>query len=694
MGSLPPNVSATLNDDQGNKRLTLTIASVVVGSDTTIRWVGNSVGDWDIDNLANQIWRVIGTGQITNYTEGAAVLFDDTATGTTNINLTTTVNPSTVTVNNTNKTYTFGGVGAISGATGLTKSGPGTLIITNANSYAGPTLIQSGTVIIAGETGAIASPAVTNSGALVIDRTAASNSLPSTMMFSGQIAGSGGLTFLGIDSTNSILELEIGTAEGNPYSGGTAISNGFVRLNANPASDATRSAAKSTGLGSGSVTFLGNSVLELEDFGIGNSTGQAGNFAPALVVPSGQIGTLRTGGRMTVSSGLTGAGTFNLVVSYVRCVISGDFSAFTGQLNVSPSPNATGNQYQIGNATGLPSAKVHLASGVTMGGNSPIANNSAVPIGELSAEAGAFINTVGESARTVNFTVGGLNTSSAFAGNIGGPHSLTKVGTGTLTLSGTNDFTGSTTISNGVMALTGESGISNSAAIRIASPGILDVSGRTDGTFWLGTDVINQSLNGNGTIQGALTVGSLGSLAPGFGIGTLTVSGSAALGGATTMELDRGVAPGSDRIVAPSIAAGGALVVTNIGAALQVGDTFQLFSSAISGTFASVSLPTNDVVNQVSYTWNNKLAVDGTIVVLTATSAVNQTPTNILFSTSAGSIDLQWPADHIGWTLQTNSVGLANTNAWFPYPGSAQTNRVILSIDPGRTNVFYLLVYP
>src|SRR5262249_9100161 len=119
LNSLPSNVSATLNDDTINKRVTLTITSVIVGVDLTFRWIGDPAGVWDVDNLGNQIWKVVGTGQVTNYTEGAAVLFDDLVTGTTNINLTAFVNPSTVTVNNTNKTYTFGGVGAIMGNTGL-----------------------------------------------------------------------------------------------------------------------------------------------------------------------------------------------------------------------------------------------------------------------------------------------------------------------------------------------------------------------------------------------------------------------------------------------------------------------------------------------------------------------------------------------------------------------------------------------
>jgi autotransporter-associated beta strand protein len=327
-----------------------------------------------------------------------------------------------------------------------------------------------------------------------------------------------------------------------------------------------------------------------------------------------------------------------------------------------------------------------------MGGQSPVVNNSVVPIGELSGEAGSAIGNVGGTPRSIVLGVGGLNTSSTFAGNYGGSHALLKEGTGTLTLSGTNTFTGSTTVSNGVLTLIGDAELTNSSSLQIAAPGMLDVSGRLDGALNVGG--IAQSVAGNGTIRGRLVVGSLGTLTPGFGVGTLTVTNTVTLGGAATMELNRSVAPNSDRIVSPAITAGGTLTVTNIGSGLQPGDTFQLFSTAVSGSFAAVNLPATDTVNQLAYTWNNKLAVDGTIVVLTATPTVNTTPTNITFTATGNTLDLQWPADHKGWTLQTNSAGVAVANAWFAYPGSAETNRVIITIDPTKANVFYRLVYP
>jgi fibronectin-binding autotransporter adhesin len=698
-GTLPVDVTGTVNDDTANNRVTLTITSVSF-VDPTLRYVGDSAGIWDSDNLANQIWQVVGTGQTTNFYFGASALLNDAATGTTAIDINTFVYPETVTVSNVAKTYTFGGMGTISGLATLTKQGSGTLVITNANDYTGVTSIESGTVLVSGETGSIGSGGVTNNSALIFDRTSATNFLPNTAILSGQFTGAGNITILGVDSTNSIVQVDVGVPEGNPYSGGTTISNALVRLNANPVNDATRSAAKSTGMGTGAITFLGDAVLELEDWGVGNNSAQFGNFAAPLHVSAGQAGTLRAAGRMTVSSTLTGEGTFNLGVSFVRCVISGDFSAFTGQLNVFPA--AAGNQYQIANAAGLPFARLHLGGGVTMGGNAPLPNNSIVSIGELSGEEGTFIATVGETPRAAIFSVGGLNTSSTFAGSIQA-HSLTKMGTGTLTLSGVNNtYTGATTINNGVLALVenslgGNTEIANTASLTIAAPGILDVSGQTDGTFALGAGGAAQTLRGDGAIHGSLNVGALGTVTPGFSIGTLTVTNQVTLGGTAVFELDRSLFPNSDRLAAPTIIAGGTLTVTNIGPALQADDSFQLFSTPVSGSFATLNLPPTDPVNNMTYTWENRLAVDGTIRVLTATPAVNTTPSDITLAVSGGVMELQWPADRTGWTLQTNAVSVANAAAWFEFPagsGSRDTNRVFITIDPNQPQVFYRLVYP
>jgi len=112
---------------------------------TTLTWNGNVDGNW---NTSTYNWLAGATS--TNFTDGSAVQFDDNATGTTTINLAATVSPkSTVAVNST-KNYTFGGTGKITGPSGLTKAGSGTLTFTGAvaNDYTGPNLIGGGKVVV------------------------------------------------------------------------------------------------------------------------------------------------------------------------------------------------------------------------------------------------------------------------------------------------------------------------------------------------------------------------------------------------------------------------------------------------------------------------------------------------------------------------------------------------------------------
>lgn len=80
-------------------------------------------------------------------------------------------------------------------------------------------------------------------------------------------------------------------------------------------------------------------------------------------------------------------------------------------------------------------------------------------------------------------------------------------------------------------------------------------------------------------------------------------------------------------------------------------------------------------------------------VALTITNGVSLNPTNILFSLSGGQLTLSWPADHIGWQLQSNPVGLTATGSWLTVLGSTATNQMTFTPDRTRTNVFYRMLH-
>jgi autotransporter-associated beta strand protein len=84
-------------------------------------------------------------------------------------------------------------------------------------------------------------------------------------------------------------------------------------------------------------------------------------------------------------------------------------------------------------------------------------------------------------------SIGGNNLSTTFTGTIQDEGSIAKVGTGTLTLSGSNSYTGGTTVSAGTLVLTNTSG---------------------SGTGTGAVSVTSGTLGGSGIISGAVTVGT------------------------------------------------------------------------------------------------------------------------------------------------------------------------------------------
>ena len=81
---------------------------------------------------------------------------------------------------------------------------------------------------------------------------------------------------------------------------------------------------------------------------------------------------------------------------------------------------------------------------------------------------------------------------------------------------------------------------------------------------------------------------------------------------------------------------------------------------------------------------------------LVVTSATSNTPTNITTSVSGHTLTLSWPADHLGWRLQsqTNSLTTGLTTNWFTWPNSTNVTSVPVAMDPTAPTVFFRLVYP
>ena len=407
-----------------------------------------------------------------------------------------------------------------------------------------------------------------------------------TFSGTGSIAGTNALTKSGGGT------LTITTT--NTFSGGTILSNGIVALSG-PAAGGTT--ANNFALGSGAVTFNGG-TLQLYGYNLADNSSGFGSLVNDLVIASGQTGTILSGPRYTLGSKVTGGGTLNLAVDYVRDDIAGNWTNFTGVLNVrnlaGTPPSSTSDDFRVATTSGFPNARLALGTNVFM--YSRATAGAVIPIGEFSATTNVSVSAGGGSSagvqNAVTWRVGGLNTDATNAAIFAGTTALIKEGTGTWTLTGNSTYSGATTVSNGTLLVNGS------------------VSGTTI-TVWGGT------LGGSGGIGSPVNIRSGATLAPGASIGTLTVNNTVTLfaGSRTLMEIKKFPTTNDVLKTTGLLTFAGDLIVTNLsGGGLAANDTFKIFDAASSsGSFSTVTLP----ALTGALAWNtNNLYTSGTISVV------------------------------------------------------------------------------
>ncbi len=174
--------------------------------------------------------------------------------------------------------------------------------------------------------------------------------------------------------------------------------------------------------------------------------------------------------------------------------------------------------------------------------------------------------------RNLNTTVSGTITDNPVPTNpVYSGGRLTKVGSGTLTLAGTNSYSGLTTVNDGTLNITG------------SIPGGVVVN--NGGT-----------LGGSGIVSSNVTLNSGALLSPGASNGILTVGSLSMVSGSSLLMEIAGINPGFgyDRIHSSgALAFGGTLLVLlTEGFSPSVGQSFDLFNwGSITGTFSSLNLP-------------------------------------------------------------------------------------------------------
>lgn len=428
-------------------------------------------------------------------------------------------------------TSTFAGVA--SGTGSLTKTGAGTQILTNsANTYTGGTTVNSGELqafvsTTAGAKSTFGTGAVTvNSSTLRLKTGSTANvqtwandiNLNSATLIGedGTQTINGTVTLTGTNTLNSVWGgknlvlaglVKDGASAGslnitgnttvlsaaNTYTGGTTFTSGILQL------------GNASALGTGTLTITGAGQDKVSTVPLAGAVIIANAIALNNAGDSGFQMRGGTGNSVNLSGNITGT-TARL---FLNNSVSGDGAAiFT--LSGNNSFTATTSVYvnrgslRIGSATALGDS-TNLLHYDSNAGTLSFAGSYSIPNNINFTWAAQNLDTEGN-----NVTLSGI---------IGGTQNLTKIGTGTLTFTNTNSYTGTTTVNAGTLLVNGSITTSSLTTVK---------SGAT--------------LGGSGTV-GALTVEAGGNVNPGNSPGTLN-TGNFSLSGALNAEIN-GVTAGT-----------------------------------------------------------------------------------------------------------------------------------------------------
>jgi autotransporter-associated beta strand protein len=436
---------------------------------------------------------------------------------------------------------------AVAGAGGLNMNGQGTLFLTGAKTYAGGTLVSSGTLEIDDAT-------AINAGAFGLGNDARLRMMANGLILSPTSFSLNGVGIIDTNGFNASIGAPIadGVSTGalikdgtgaltlnavSTYSGGTEVRAGLLAMGVNNALNPTTSLAVDSGA---SVNLGGRSLTVATITGPGTISG-GGRGLSRLIVGGTDAswtysGLLRDGaGQLSLTK--QGAGTLTLDSA----------NSFSGGVNL------LGGEIVVANASALGSGAISMDDGTTLGFS--VASMTL-------ANAIAF---TGVTDPTIDTRAGTVTVTNAITGASG----LTKLGSGSLILTGASSYTGPTQVAQGVLEVDGS----------IVSPTTI-----AQGAF----------LSGVGTV-GAINALSGATLAPGNGAqpyGALHATGNVSFAPGSVFSV--ALSPGGASLLTTTGSArlAGTVAVASSGGSPAVGSRYLILSAAggVTGVFQGISV--------------------------------------------------------------------------------------------------------
>jgi autotransporter-associated beta strand protein len=362
-------------------------------------------------------------------------------------------------------------------APALTKYGGGNATLTATNTFSGTVTVCEGALVLA-QGNALQNATLSTAG-IVFD-----SSVVSHAFTLGGLSGASNLSLADNAGSPNAVALTIGKNNASTTYAGSLTGAGSL-----------------TKIGTGTLTLSGtNSLTGGLAVSAGTVTASAlGALGPGPVTNNATLNL--TAGAVTysgLSTALSGSGTVNVTLSTGSSTtyLNGDYSGFTGVWNIGVGAGVGSSKVMMNgpdngaatvvvrtNATLMASTAVNHAAALTLQGGS-----QGEPNGQLRIESGAqWSGNVTLANNIVGVTNGffgctaGTGTISGVISDIGGAHSVAKLGGGTLALTGINTYAGDTSVRAGTLAVNSIRNVGQASAL--GAP-----ANATDGTIKIGTN--------------------------------------------------------------------------------------------------------------------------------------------------------------------------------------------------------------
>jgi len=468
------------------------------------------------------------------YTDNKKVLFAPEQEA--QVVLNETVTPETVVVNS-DASLVISGTGAIAGdATTVNKGGAGTFTLNTLNTYKGATVLHEGifelnTLKDGGVASAIGASVEyaqnwifgggiyrytgastsTNRSAKLTRTSGIDIASPSAVVtMNGVVEGASYSSDFVIGGQG---QLKVGTTAFFGYKGATVLRGGTLSLSSPDISK--------NGIGSSYRMVMAGGHLKT----VGENSGYE-TYSFPIVVEEGTVSQFSPHRNCYINNNISGSGTLQLNIPYLREYIKGNLSGFTGTLIANGVSSEKQGSLLLFNSSAVDVSRCVIRAT----GNARVCNwetNGAMTLGGLSGTSGTYLS--GSSKNTKSFkctwTVGTANTDETFAGVINnwscsgsgytGTVSIIKAGTGLWRLTGNNDYSGETTVNGGTLVVNGTN--SGAGKVSVNNEAILAGTGtvaavvtvNSGGTVHLGDTLINASTL---KLTGGLTVAEGGAI--------------------------------------------------------------------------------------------------------------------------------------------------------------------------------------